>query len=233
MKNQLDELEIMEMFRDGNHDSLAHIYKLYHKSLVYFARQLISEVGQAEDIVQDAFVKLWNKHTDFENFVSIRAFMYVTIKNACLNHLTHLKRAEKVHTNIRKASPAFEEKIESQLIKADLMRILLAEIENLADGISKVLKLLYFEELSTYEVSRMLNISIDTVRVQHARGLTALRVFMKSDVKSKNIPGVQKMITYQGITLNISQWSVKLSISYSTLYQRLQNGWPLEKAFTV
>jgi RNA polymerase sigma-70 factor (family 1) len=179
MQHTDTEREIIKRFREGHEKAMDPIFKLYHKSLLYFGRQLVDNDGQAEDIVADAFIKLWQKNTDFENLASIRAFMYVTIRNSCCNYLKHVQRKTASHQKILHSTEKSEDFIESKMIKANLMQFVLQEIENLPPIRRKIFKMLYFDDMSVNEVCAKLDITDDTVRVQKARALHTLRGVMK------------------------------------------------------
>lgn len=151
------------------------IFKLYNKSLFYFARQLVDNDGQAEDIVADAFIKLWQKNNDFDSLSAIRSFMYVTVRNGCCNYLKHVKRKTASHEEILHLTKDEEDYIESKMVKANLLEIILEEVESLPPIRRKIFKMIYLEDLSIFEIATKLGITVDTVRVQKARALHGLR----------------------------------------------------------
>jgi RNA polymerase sigma-70 factor (ECF subfamily) len=169
------ERDIIVRLKKGDQKAMAPIFKLYHKSLCYFARQLVDNEGQAEDIVADAFLKLWQKNEHFENLASIRAFMYVTIRNSCCNYLKHINRRTASHLEILHLAEKDDNYIESKMIKADLLQVILQEVESLPPIRRKIFKMIFLEDLSIFEIATKLNITVDTVRVQKARALHGLR----------------------------------------------------------
>ena len=169
------EREIIERLKKGDERAMAPLFKLYNKSLYYFARQIVDNDGQAEDIVADAFLKLWQKNGDFDSLSGVRAFMYVTIRNSCFNYLKHIRRKTASHQEILHLAKDEEDYIESQMIKADLLQLILQEVETLPPIRRKIFKMIYLEDLSIFEIATRLNITVDTVRVQKARALHGLR----------------------------------------------------------
>jgi len=175
MISQDSEIEIIERLKKGDGRAMAPLFKLYNKSLYYFARQLVDNDGQAEDIVADAFVKLWNKNTDFDSLAAVRSFMYVTVRNSCCNYIKHVKRKTASHQEILQLSKEEEDYIESKMIKANLLEVILQEVETLPPIRRKIFKMIFLEDLSIFEIAAKLNITVDTVRVQKARALHTLR----------------------------------------------------------
>lgn len=41
----------------------------------------------SKDVAQDAFIKWWNKREDFRDFAAVKSFLYITIRNQCLNYI--------------------------------------------------------------------------------------------------------------------------------------------------
>ena len=68
------------------------LFKEYYDRLVYFSLQLIKDKDQAEDIVQDSFIKYWHqRETVIQNKIAIKNFLYSTVRNASLNTIRHNK----------------------------------------------------------------------------------------------------------------------------------------------
>src|SRR5690606_38960736 len=71
---------------------LKSVFDEHYDRLVYFAFQLVKDKQQAQDIVQEAFIKYWN----YRNNVSaekcaVKNYLYSTVKNLSLNILRHTK----------------------------------------------------------------------------------------------------------------------------------------------
>jgi len=173
---QLDsERDIIVRLKKGDQRAMTPIFRLYHKSLYYFANQLVDNDGQAEDIVADAFTKVWQSKANFESLASIRAFMYTIIRNASYDYLKHIQRRTAFHQDILYIADKDDDYIESKMIKADLLQVILQEVEYLPPIRRKIFKMIFLDDLSIFEVATTLNISTDTVRVQKARALHGLR----------------------------------------------------------
>src|ERR1044071_324764 len=78
-------------FKKGSDVAFRRIFDTYYKALCYFAAKLLQEKEDAEDMVADAFNKLWQQHDSFESERHIKSFLYLTTRNACLNLLKHKK----------------------------------------------------------------------------------------------------------------------------------------------
>lgn len=169
--------DIIHAFRKGDPQAFDAFFRLHYRPLCYFAAQLIGDPSEAEDIVKDTFVKLWHRHADFDNPHTIKAFLYVTTRNAGINFLRHLK----VKNNFSREFAYLEESrrdelVLNQLIRAEFMQEIYNEIEKLPEKRREVFKLAYFEGLKNDEIAHRLDISVFTVKVQKGKALTALRL---------------------------------------------------------
>ena len=164
-----------------NNLGIRHLFDLYYTRLCYFAHKLIGDKEASEDIVQDAFVAYWKKSADFDSELSIKSFLYLTVKNACLNVIRHGDVVKRYAEN-NDATGYTEEKIIENIIRSEVAGEIHSAIATLPKGCRQVLELAYFGELKNDEIAEQLQISINTVKTQKARALQLLR--LKLDVGS-------------------------------------------------
>ena len=169
--------DIINEFQKGDPQAFTYYFHLHYRPLCYFASQLVGNQPDAEDIVKDTFVKLWQKHTDFASSQNIKAFVYITTRNACLNFLRHLQvkessRKELLYLEEEKGGPS----IVNQMIRAELMQEIYSEIEKLPQKRRMVFKLAYLEGLKNDEIAQQMNISIHTVKEHKGKALQFLRL---------------------------------------------------------
>src|SRR5690606_28219119 len=79
-------------FKNGNSRGLSYVFDLHYRSLCYFAECMVQDRQEAEDIAATSFVKLWKRSADFETSQNIKAFLYISTRNACLDYLKQLRR---------------------------------------------------------------------------------------------------------------------------------------------
>ncbi|MEI9809105.1 MAG: sigma-70 family RNA polymerase sigma factor [Bacteroidota bacterium] len=174
IKNSIDESELIFLLHKNNEKALAIIFKNYHIGLIYFATQYLKDSLAAEDVVAESFVKIWQRREDFESLPAIKSFLYITVKNACLNQLRQSSRYAACHEEIKYLAEKAEELFsEQKMIKAELLNKLWQDIEQLPPVRRRIFKMIYVDGLNTFEIASALKISVDTVRVQKARAIHA------------------------------------------------------------
>jgi RNA polymerase sigma-70 factor (ECF subfamily) len=176
MSSKVDiQKEQMDAFQKGDEGMLRFFFDLHHKSLRYFALGLIADEAEAEDIVSSCFVKLWQFRKQYTDFSKIKAFLYISCRNACLDHLKKIKRRKGWQDEYLRQLEYGDERILQQVAESDYLDIINKEIDGLPQKCGEVFKMLYFEHKKTDEIALQLNISVKTVRNHKARAVEQLR----------------------------------------------------------
>ncbi len=172
-------------FRKGNSLALNHIFDLHYRSLCYFAECMVKDQQEAEDIAAASFMKLWKKHADFETAQNMKAFLYISTRNACLDYLKHLKRQSLAQKEYFTQLCNEEDHILNYLIEAEYLQQLNEAIERLPEQCRAVFKLIYFDGLKTDEIAHEMSLSVKTVRNHKARAVSLLQAAL---LKRKLLP---------------------------------------------
>lgn len=179
-KYEQAEPDVMEAFRRGDEAALQYFFDLHYKFLCYFAVGLTGDDSEAEDIVADCFVKLWEQHEQKETEQTIKAFLYISCRNACLNYLKKLKRRSGWQEDYLLQLENGDEKMLQQLVESEFLDVLDKEVAGLPGQCAAVFKLIYYEGKKTDEIAELLNINVKTVRNHKARAVELLRTsFLK------------------------------------------------------
>ena len=166
----------IQEFRKGNAQAFATIFRLYYRPLCFFAINMINSRADAEDIVKDCFVKLWQKHADFDHQQTIRSFLYIATRNACLNFRRHIQVKKEVHEELIYLEENKEQELMlNQLIRMELMQAIYQEIEQMPEKRRQVFKLAYLESMKNDEIAEQLGISVFTVKEHKAKAISWLR----------------------------------------------------------
>lgn len=178
MANNRD-FDLIGEFRKANPRAFKVVYDIYFPVLCYFARGLLYGSPESEEIAADSMIKLFNRSNDFESLQNIRAFLFITTRNACFNFLTWSVREHDRKKELEAISQESKEKLAlSEMIRAEVMREIYKEIEELPEACREVFQLLYLEGKNANEVARQLNISIVAVWEQRQEALRLLRTIL-------------------------------------------------------
>ena len=154
------------------------IYRQYMPSLLRFSLKFVSE-EEAEDIVQDIFIKYWGKELHTFSDEEISRLLFTSVRNACIDHLRH-KECQKTYLEKQALQLKLDEldyyqADDKQFIQEDLMWQIQQKIAKLPEQSQLIFRMAYIEGLKSAEISERLAISIRTVENQLYRSLQQLR----------------------------------------------------------
>lgn len=137
-------------------------YKEQFKTLFLAAYTYVRDAGLAEEIVNDVFLRIWERSGVIVIEISLKAYLYRAVINRSLNELDKIRRRGRHHSDDRfPEERGFEERaMEDNELKVRLYRA----IDELPEQCQKVFKMSRFEELKQQEIADRLGISIKTVK---------------------------------------------------------------------
>ncbi|MBV6641755.1 MAG: RNA polymerase sigma-70 factor [Cyclobacteriaceae bacterium] len=157
-------MELIERFKTGDKNSLNQLFHQYFHRLCAFCHQYINDVAIAEDIVQDTFISLWDKRTDFTHPQALKSFLYTTVRNKCLNHIKHQLVVQKHESSVIHELHD-DEDFSRRVIEEEVFGQLYEEIKALPEGAHKIMALV-LKGLKNREIAEILGISENTVKTQ-------------------------------------------------------------------
>jgi len=145
--------------------------------LYNFAYWLAQDRTEAEDLVQEAYVKALKGFSSFQPGTNFRAWMYRILRNSFLTSRTGLKASAMVALDSDDSPelPAGPETPETILIEHSQHQVLQTAIEALPVHFREALLLCEVEEMSYQEIAETLSVPIGTVMSRLSRGRKALR----------------------------------------------------------
>ncbi|HFS66807.1 MAG TPA: RNA polymerase sigma-70 factor [Flavobacteriia bacterium] len=148
------------------------VYFLYAKSLKSFLIFKYQNIEQAEDIVQDAFIKLWENCKNVP-FLKAKSYLYTIANNAFLNIKKHEQVKRKHQETITQKST--NESPEFVLLEKEFYQKLKKVISNLPQKQQEVFKMSRIEKLKYREIAEQLNISVKAVEKRMSMALKTIR----------------------------------------------------------
>lgn len=163
--------------KEGDRFVFEQIFREYYPVLCNYARRFTHDKAEAEEVVQDFFCKLWDKHPDIQINIALSSYLRKSIVNHCLNHSRRVETERKFI--------AFSDTIEDMHGGYDhepgtgLSERIAKALMELPDKRREIFELSRFEGLKYQEIADKLNINIKTVETQMARSLEFMRKYLK------------------------------------------------------
>jgi RNA polymerase sigma-70 factor (ECF subfamily) len=144
----------------------------YYSPLCLFADKYIKDMEVSKDLVQDVFVKLWEKKVEVKSRITVKSFLYVTVRNTSLNHLRKQSSHEERFSDYSELE--MDAVLESEMLEEDVTYRLYKAMEELSPR-SKEAVLLTVLEYSNQEIAERMNVSVNTVKTLKQRSYRRLR----------------------------------------------------------
>ncbi len=179
----VEDCNLLEKIKEDNHQALEVIFLKYYSVLCAYANSVLGDKQASEDIVQGLFVKLWDNRKNFTITVSLKAYLYRTTLNLCINYL----QKQKVRENYSLSQQAVNELELAFTGDYPAANLLLREmgdkfresVRALPEQCRQVFMMIRIYGNSYQEVAQKLNISVNTVKTQMQRSMEKLRKMLK------------------------------------------------------
>jgi RNA polymerase sigma-70 factor (ECF subfamily) len=163
--------------KTGDKKSFELLFKAYYQSLCFYAMKFLGNNNEAEEVVQDVFINIWEKRNMITNPLSVRNYLFGAVRNRSLNTLKHRKivnqhRLNNLKTQIEQTNDEFMQEV-------DLMKKINAQIDALPPRRREIFILSREYGLKYREIAEKLNISVKTVETQMGEALKTLRENLK------------------------------------------------------
>ena len=163
------------------------IYLSYFSKMKYFAKEYVISEEDAENIVQDVFVELWENKEMLNMHMNLIAYLFTTIKNKCLNHLRHKlvvqetasKLQEEYTISLRMNLDSLEAFDNNLFSDQDIEKINSRALDTLSEKCRTIFIMSKIEGKKQKEIAQELNISINTIETQMGIAYKKLRIELK------------------------------------------------------
>ena len=164
------------ILRDGSRVPFESFFKKGFPKFFAFAGRFLSEPFAQEDIVQEAYIEVWNRRDNhFEDELSLEGYMYTFVKNRCIDLLRHLKGKEEFSSR-EVQTKASDEFLLQSIIDEESRFLVHDAVRRLAPQCRKVMQL-HLAGKRIREIAEEMGISEATVKFHKA---SAFRQLYKS-----------------------------------------------------
>jgi RNA polymerase sigma-70 factor (ECF subfamily) len=159
----------------GDEAVFERVYKHFLKPLHVYAISILRDEDVAKGMVQNVFLKLWERRAGLSFSGSLQAYLYGAVYNECLNNLRHQK-VKLTHQAYVDYTMKDNETTGGGMDLLDLKEKLQDALNELPEKCRTVFQLSRFEGLRYKEIADRLDISIKTVEAQMGKALKILRL---------------------------------------------------------
>jgi RNA polymerase sigma-70 factor (ECF subfamily) len=198
--NEQPDHELIAQVRNGEAAAFEKLMRRYNQRVFRAARSVLRDDAEAQDVVQETFVRAFRHLQDFEERSSVGTWLTRIAVNEAFSRLrrsrlfgsldSETNQQEGGSYSVESNQPGPEDQASSR----ELRSVLIAAIDSLPEQLRTVFMLREIEGLSTLETSEVLQLSAEAVRVRFHRARLALRRQVEKQVGEE----VQGLFTFAG-----------------------------------
>ena len=167
----------------GNNGSAAFstLYERYSERLYYNILGLVKDELAAEELLQDVFLRLWQKRDNLKIEKGFANYLFTMSRNSVMDFFRKVKRDQKLYARLKAVATEHYTHIEEALLQKENQGILQEAIEQLSPMRKRVFELCKLDGLSYQEVADRLDISLSTVKDHMAKARQGIREYIFSN----------------------------------------------------
>jgi RNA polymerase sigma-70 factor (ECF subfamily) len=173
------EQQVLQTLKEGNESAFEMVFKTYYRPLCQYAYSFLNDRDEAEEVVQAAFINVWDKRRQVEIQTSLKAYLYRIVRNSCLNVIKHEKVKQQHVAHEMVYGESTHEGVTQSVVASELEERISTAMKALPEQCRLVFQLSRFEELKYAEIADQLGISIKTVENQIGKALKIMREQLK------------------------------------------------------
>ena len=175
------ERELLLRLKNGNEQAFEAIYNLYSNRLYGNLIKLVKSEEEAQEILQDIFIKIWNKRQEIDVDASFRSYLFKIAENKAYDFFRKLARDKRREKRLIAIATTEYVHIEEAILKKENEAILEKAIQSLPAQRQQVFRLCKLEGRTYKEVGELLGISVSTISDHIVKATKSLREYFENN----------------------------------------------------
>lgn len=165
----------MRLLATGDVKAFDTLFLMYSKKLFGFSFRYLKSKEEAEEIVQETFVRIWEKRSEVDAAYSLSGFVFTIAHRLILNRLRKIHNEKRCHAFLESQDHRWRNTTEESLLGLELEDVARTAIEALPPKRQMIYRMVRMEHMTYQQVADHLQISVKTVEAQMSEALKFLR----------------------------------------------------------
>jgi len=186
------EKDLIVRLKNGDKTAFELLFHFYYSGLVVYTSQFTADRNDAEEIVQDFFVRFWQRHQQIIPSDSFKNYFFLSVKNSSLNYLKHKKieaRYLQELSDLSNQHPVYDPDL---YLVTELQERIKNSINLLPEKCREIFMMSRVQGMKNDEIAKDLNLSKRTIETQISNALKVLRVELKDYIGLLIFLGIQQ-----------------------------------------
>jgi RNA polymerase sigma-70 factor (ECF subfamily) len=169
---------MLNIHRNFNERDLESLFRDHYTGLCRFAAGYVKDNEMAKEIVQEAFVSLWEKRDSIDPSKQVKSYLSTSVRNRCLNYLRDNRKfsGRLLELENHPHEPAVHPP--DRLVEAEIRERIERAMETLPEKCREVFRLSRHRQMKYQQIADHLQISVKTVETQMSKALQHMRIHL-------------------------------------------------------
>lgn len=174
---------LVRRIRSGDRDAFVVLTRLYQKKVFILAYSFFRNKEDAVDLVQDVFLRIYEKIDSFQEDRNFDAWLIQVAKNLCIDRYRKTRGRREMESGVRVDEiPLPDNRSPDAGRSSDLKVALARSVDRLAERQKTIFLMRHVNQMGNEEIARVLNISTGTVKSLHFKAIRKLRTLMEPHI---------------------------------------------------
>ncbi|HUP42965.1 MAG TPA: sigma-70 family RNA polymerase sigma factor [Thermoanaerobaculia bacterium] len=170
----------------GRQDAVAELYDRFAPMLLGLARRVVKDPDDAEEVVQEAFLHLWNRADRYDPArSSVATWLALVTRSRAIDRLRNRSVVDRTHAAAQREADRIDESAAgaARVLHGERRRRVLAELENVPEEQRQVVELAFFGGLTQREIAQRIGIPLGTVKTRTLLAMKKLRAALRDEIR--------------------------------------------------
>jgi RNA polymerase sigma-70 factor (family 1) len=170
-----DHKEVIELLKQSDQKAFNTLFRLYSAKVYHFSYSYLKSTAEAEEIVQDTFIKIWEKRETINTAYSFSGFVFTVAHHLILNRIRKIRNENQCKAMLAKDGILIKNETEEKILHAELEKVQQAALTELPPRRKIIYQMIREDGMTYKQVAEQLNISVKTVESQMTEAIKHFR----------------------------------------------------------
>lgn len=172
------DIELLQQLRKGDESAFRQLYDRHSRPVAAFIYQLTHSAVDAEDILQDTFLKLWTSREQLPFIEHIGNYIFIIARNKTVDHLRKVARQQQLVDQVWENISEVADALDLQLDARESQQLINNALNQLSDQKQTIFRLSRVEGLSHEDIASRMGLSKSRVKNLQVETLKHIRLFL-------------------------------------------------------